>query len=59
MVKMVQKGSKWSQMVQNYEKWSKWSNVVQNVEKRSKMVLNGLKWSKMAGLTLSAPDIPG
>ena len=43
-------GSKWTKTVQNGENGKnglKWSKMV-------KMV----KWSKMAGLTLSGPDIP-
>ena len=47
--KIVQNGSKWSQMVQNGEKWSKWSKQSKMVE----MAKNGQncqiwsKWSKM------------
>ena len=41
-------GKKLSKFCKNVSKWSKWFLMVKNVS----------KWSKMAGLTLSGPDIP-
>ena len=55
IVKNGQNGLKWFNMVQSGPKWSKflkkgqkWSNKVQNCQTRF----------KMAGLTLSGPDLP-
>ena len=67
--KIIQNGSKRSKMVQNDpnmvqngEKWAKWSKLPNMVKiaKNGQMVQNGpngKERSKMAGLTLSGPDV--